>query len=120
MKNWHRFRKLGRRIMKNGWYLTELWKAYKEFQKKDLFSEKITAVTSLTQLKQPRCRRKKMILHRQVERVLVMMINSILREVIPTIKCVNSRFKYEKLSHSVNQFTFVVKVHSFLKKINIP
>ena len=24
MKNWHRFRKLGRRIMKNGWYLTEL------------------------------------------------------------------------------------------------
>ena len=40
MKNWHRFRKLGRRIMKNGWYLTELWKAYKEFQKKDLFSKK--------------------------------------------------------------------------------
>ena len=39
MKNWHRFRKLGRRIMKNGWYLTELWKAYKEFQKKDLFSK---------------------------------------------------------------------------------
>ena len=38
------------------------------------------------------------------------------KEVIPTIKCVNSRFKYEKLSHSVNQFTFVVKVHSFLKK----
>ena len=116
MKNWHRFRKLGRRIMKNGWYLTELWKAYKEFQKKDLFSEKITAVTSLTQLKQPRRRRKKMILHGQVERVLVMVINSILREVIPTIKCVNSRFKYGKLSHSVNQFTFVVKVHSFLKK----
>ena len=25
-------------------------------------------------------------------------------------------FKYKKLSHSVNQFTFVVKVHSFLKK----
>ena len=49
-------------------------------------------------------------------RKLVMMINSILREVIPTIKCVNSLFKYEKLSHSVNQFTFVVKVHSFLKK----
>ena len=40
MKNWHRFRKLGRRIVKNGWYLTELWKAYKEFQKKDLFSKK--------------------------------------------------------------------------------
>ena len=26
--------------MKNGWYLTELRKAYKEFQKKDLFSKK--------------------------------------------------------------------------------
>ena len=59
MKNWYRFRELGRRFMKNGWYLTDLWKVYKEFQKKNLFSEKITAVTILTQLKQPRRNRKK-------------------------------------------------------------
>ena len=26
MKNWYRFRELGQRLMKNGWYLTDLWK----------------------------------------------------------------------------------------------
>ena len=26
MKNWYRFRELGQRFMKNGWYFTDLWK----------------------------------------------------------------------------------------------
>ena len=34
MKNWYRFMKSW--FMKNGWCLTDLWKVYKEFQKKEL------------------------------------------------------------------------------------
>ena len=52
----------------------------------------------------------------QVGRLLTMIINSIVKEIKPTLRYVNTRFKYEKLSNSVDQFTFVVRVHSFLKK----
>ena len=44
-----------------------------------------------------------------------MIINSIIKEIKPTLRCVNTRFKYEKLSNSVDQFTFIVNVHSDLK-----
>lgn len=40
--------------MKNGWYFPETWKAYEQFKKEDEFSEKITDITSLAQVKQPR------------------------------------------------------------------
>ena len=40
--------------MKNGWYFPETWKAYEHFKKEDEFSEKITDITSLAQVKQPR------------------------------------------------------------------
>lgn len=31
MKNWHKFRNIGRLIMKNGWYIPHVWKAYMEY-----------------------------------------------------------------------------------------
>ena len=102
--------------MKNGWYFPETWKAYEQFKKEDEVSEKITDITSLAQVKQPR-RYWKMIQYSytQVGRVLTMIINSIIKEIKPALRCVNTRFKYEKLSNSVDQFTFIVNVHSDLK-----
>ena len=50
--NWNHFRKLGLKIMKNGWFFDDTWKAYKKFKKEDEFSDKITAIASLTQMKQ--------------------------------------------------------------------
>lgn len=57
-----------------------------------------------------------MIPYNQVGRLLTIMINYIVKEIKPTLRCVNTRFKYEKFSNSVDQFTFVVRVHSFVKK----
>ena len=52
MQNWKHFGKLGKMIMKNGWYFPDTWKGYEQFKKKDEFSDKITDITSLTQMKQ--------------------------------------------------------------------
>ena len=52
VQNWKHFRKLGKMIMNNGWYFPDTWKAYEKFKKEDDFSDKITDITSLTQMKQ--------------------------------------------------------------------
>ena len=54
MQHWQHFRKLGRMIMKNGWFFHDAWKAYEKFKREEEFSEKITGIISLTQMKQSR------------------------------------------------------------------
>ena len=54
MKNWYKFRKIGREIMKNGWYFPETWKSYQEFKKEIAFYERILSMVKLTQLKRSR------------------------------------------------------------------
>lgn len=51
MENWYHFRKIGRLIMKNGWYFTETWKSYQEFKKQTKFSDRILSIVNLTQIK---------------------------------------------------------------------
>ena len=50
--NWYRFRKIGRLIMKNGWYIRHVWKAYMEYKKESKFSDRILSIVKLTQIKQ--------------------------------------------------------------------
>ena len=52
----------------------------------------------------------------QVGRLLTMILTSIVKDIKPTVRCVNTRFKYEKLPNSVDQLTIIVRVHSFLNK----
>ena len=54
MKNWYKFRKIGREIMKNGWHFPETWKSYQEFKKELEFSDRILSMVKLTQLKRSR------------------------------------------------------------------
>lgn len=46
MKNWYKFRKIGRLIIKNGWYIPHVWKAYMEYKKESKFSDRILRLLS--------------------------------------------------------------------------
>ena len=60
MKNWYKFRKIGQKIMKNGWYFPETWTSYQEFKKELEFSDRILSMVKLTQLKRSRyCTRRR-------------------------------------------------------------
>ena len=48
MKNWHRFRKIGRMIMKNGWYFSQVWKAYQKYNLPWSYAQKLYAIVQLT------------------------------------------------------------------------
>ena len=49
--SWYEFRKIGRLIMKNEWYIPHVWKAYTEYNKQSEFSDRILLIVKLTHLK---------------------------------------------------------------------